>query len=226
MRPFLLTAGLAALSIALAAPALAEDADCGLLCRISGYLGSDHMADAGDGAAGSAAAAKPHRAHAAARKAPAAGTPVKTHTATLAATPPHPSVPTSAKPGTVTEASVKPRPPMTASAKPSPVTEPSTKPPAAVPAAPKTAASVRPTPKRAHAVVPPPPAEVKSDDVASREAPRPKAIVTSASAARPHRIAAGAPGVAVSRPGTLTAAATIPGSAPAMPAGFQPFMSR
>lgn len=202
MRPFLLTAGLAALSIALAVPALAEDSDCGLLCRITGYLGTDHMAAAGDGAA--ASGAKPHRAHAAVHKASVAGAPAKPRPAAVAAAPPRPAATASAKP-----------------AAPAPV---ATAARAAVPVATKTAAPVKPTAKRAHAVAPPALVEAKPEIVTPREAPRPSPVVKAATAARPRRIAT-AP-VAVARAGTLTAAASIPGSAPAMPASFQPFASR
>ena len=86
MRHPLLPACVAALLWAMPAPGHAQDAsDCGVLCRLTGYLSSDHMTAEPGHEAAAGTPPKPHKTRAAAVHKAAA--PAKPVTAAIAAAP-------------------------------------------------------------------------------------------------------------------------------------------
>lgn len=190
MRHHFLPAVLVTICIGAASPALADDADCGLLCRLSGYLSTDHMAAEPNGG-GATTASKGHKAHVAHKSATKAGpklaakakAPVAETTKTAAVKP-------AAKVSPALAARVSPVPTTTAATRPLlAAARPRSKPVTAPQAEPQAVAEVTPVPAK-------PPLRRR---VVSQARPPAQ---TSAS---------------------LTASAIIPGAAPAMPMGFQPF---
>ena len=197
MRHHLLSAVLATICIGAASPVLAEDADCGLLCRLSGYLSTDHMA-ATPNDAGAAPSPKGHRAHVA-------------HKASAKAAP---------------KIADKAKAPVTEAAKPAAAKSAAASPVVAK-ASPVVAARATP------ALAKTPEAEQHLAAMHSRSAPRPspraEPQVVAEAAASPvpakqpvhHHTASTRPPVEAAH--AQTASAIIPGAAPAMPMGFQPF---
>ena len=193
MRQHLLPAVLVTICIGVASPVRAQETDCGLLCRINGYLATDHMAAAPNDAA-PVAAPKGHRAHvahkAAAKAAPKLADKGETPVTTAAeAKKPVAAKPPIAKGPPVLAARASPPPTKIATAAPHP-------------------AAARPR----SAPLPAAPAPVV---VEAQAAPLP--------AKQPvhHRSVATRSPVQASR--AQTASVVIPGAAPAMPMGFQPF---
>ncbi len=201
MRHHLLSAVLATICIGAASPVLADDADCGLLCRLSGYLSTDHMAaepsDAGT------AAPKGHRAHVA-HKASAKAAPKVADKGKAPAV-------EAAKSALAKSASAK-----SASAKP-----------LVAKATPVVAARTTPLPAKAPEAEPH--LAAVHPESATRPSPRAEPRVVAEAAASPvavtqpahHRTASTRPPVQAAHAQTVSA--TIPGAAPAMPMGFQPF---
>ena len=197
----------------LATPTLAQEAgDCDMLCRLKGYLTTDHMAGDRSGEAPPAAPAKTRRSHAAAAHKPASSPKA------VAANLPAPTVPAhKATPAAhVAETVAAPAKPETTAPRKAPVRT------ALVPPAPA-ARPVKPAPAKAVAAAmaaptpvdrPPPPATPPKLAEDAHPAPQ-------RSAAARRRVAAQARAIPASQPTqTASLATSIPGSAPAMQAGF------
>ena len=214
MRRLLLPVCLVAVCLAAGSHAWAEDAaGCDMLCRVTGYLTSDHMAAAPGGAeTPHGVSAKPHRSRAAARKT-AASTPVDKagmDAVKVVKAAPSTVVAVESKTTAATSAAAKAVVAKVAPTRPAPARVVSAKP--ARPKPPTTAAA---TPRRA--------AQRPLAELTPPVAPAPR-ITRAASVghrAKVSRMAALPP----APPRTQTAAALIPGSAPTMPAGFQPLGS-
>ncbi|MGI3901049.1 MAG: hypothetical protein ACRYGP_17230 [Janthinobacterium lividum] len=226
MRHHLLSAVLATICIGAASPVLADDADCGLLCRLSGYLSTDHMAaepsDAGT------AAPKGHRAHVA-HKASAKAAPKVADKGKAPAVEAAKSA--SAKSASAKSASAKSASAKSASAKSASAKSASAKSASAKPVVAKATpvAAARATPLPAKAPEAEPHLAAVHPRSATRPAPRAEPRVVAEAAASPdavtqpahHRTASTRPPVQAAHAQTVSA--TIPGAAPAMPMGFQPF---
>lgn len=202
---FLQRIGVAAATVLLlATPALAQEAgDCDLVCRLKGYLSTDHMAGDHAGEAPAAGPAKTRRQRAAA--AHKAATPSKAVAAAVPAT-------TARKPAPVVEA-VPPKP-----------TAPHTAPDRiAVAAPPPAARRVKPAPAKVVATLPAPTSIDRPEAPSTRsptaaEEARPAPL---RSAAARRRVAVQARAVPSTGPEqTASLATSIPGSSPAMQAGF------
>ena len=211
MRSLQRTGVAAATVLLLVTPALAQEAgDCDMLCRLKGYLTTDHMAGDRTGEAATAAPAKTRRLHAAA--AHKAVSPSKPVTAALPAS-------------TITGHKTAPAPRVVET-----VTAPTKPEPTAPRKAPVRTALVAPAPA-ARPVKPAPAKEIAAALPAPKAIDRPSSPSTSAaedarpapvhSAAARRRAAVQARAVPSPQPTqTASLATTIPGSAPAMQAGF------
>lgn len=205
----------AATFLFLAGPAFAQEApDCDMLCRLKGYLTADHMAGDQGGGAPATAPAKARHPHAA-------------HKKTAAAVPAKPVGAAAVAPAHI---SAKRADPVRAAAKtPAPAPRQATAARAVPPPPVRTAAVPRAV--RAHAAPPAPVKVAAAPSPAPKPTARPVAVArpmavakTPAAAIRPApvRIAARAHRAASPMQDTQTAslATVIPGSAPAMQAGF------
>lgn len=208
MRSLFFPACLVTLCLAAGSRASAQDVQaCDILCRVTGYLTADHMAAApADAETPHAGSAKPHRSRlaTAARKTTASTSAEKT-----AAVPRQPAATAAmAVPSKAIGPTSVARKPIVAelAARPTPATLATMK-----PARPKTSLV---------AAEPRPDAERPAAELRRPVAPAPRSARAAAArhAAKATRMAA----LPLAPARTHTAAALIPGSAPTMPAGFQP----